>query len=407
MGIMKKQSPSMSEVAKQVLAEVNGPIKQKDLIEKVLEIYPSSAKKPEASIRRHLRMEEVGRSIIFLDEETVIPLRVGAPGVRFRISLSRWQVNKGVLLVLPSFLGWTSYVADSQALKLVDEQGELLPTDVVFIKHHVSGLRGNFEVGAFELGGWFQRHNARRSDSILVTIESWEPRCFRLEFEPEKKCRGYLGEIEFKNQELADRLFDMLETAFYERIYVNKAIPTAYLRLSDPRGYPGDHWTAVVEKDSRMRWLDNCITYPENRSMIERFITEEEPQFDEQDFTPGQGEKIYQFRAFLKYRIDIWRRVEIQGKQTLAEFDSILRSEFDHDPSDHLGGFWKLVRRGQKRRFREIDLGHVDPLGGGTGAGIRIAGLGLRVGDRLKYIYDFGDWLEHEIILEKLKSSLD
>lgn len=394
----------MSEAVKQALAEVDGPIKQNDLIEKILEIYPSSAKKPGDRIRSHLRMDEVGKSIVYLDKKTIIPLRVGAPGVRFRISLSRWQVNKGALPVIPSFLGWTSYVAESQAIKLIDEQGKLLPTDVVFMKYRVSGLRGNFEVGAFELSSWFQKHNARSNDSILVTIESWEPRCFRLEFEPEKECRRHRGEIEFKNQELADRLFDMLETAFYERIYVNKAIPTAYLRLSDPRGYPGDHWTTVVEKDRRMRLLDNCITYPETRSPIERFLTEKEPPFDEQEFTPEQGELIYQFKVALKYWRDIWRHIEIQGNQTLAEFDSILRSEFGHDRSDHLGGFWKLVRRGQTRRYREIDLGHVDPLGGGTGAGIRIAGLGLRVGDRLKYVYDFGDWIEHEIILEKVKS---
>jgi len=63
-----------------------------------------------------------------------------------------------------------------------------------------------------------------------------------------------------------------------------------------------------------------------------------------------------------------------------------------------------LVRRGQTRQFREIDLGHVDPLGEGTGADIRIAGLGLKVGERLKYVYDFGDWIEHEIIVEKIES---
>ena len=77
-------------------------------------------------------------------------------------------------------------------------------------------------------------------------------------------------------------------------------------------------------------------------------------------------------------------------------------SQFGHDQSDHLGGFWKLIRRGQTRRFREIDLGHVDPLGEGTRADIRIAGLGLQVGDRLKYVYDFGDWIEHEIIVENV-----
>ena len=63
-----------------------------------------------------------------------------------------------------------------------------------------------------------------------------------------------------------------------------------------------------------------------------------------------------------------------------------------------------MIHRGQARRFREIDLGHVYPLGEGTGADIRIAGLGLQVGDLLKYVYDFGDWIEHEIIVEKIES---
>lgn len=397
----------MAEAVGQVLAELEGPIKRNDLIEKVLEIYQSSAKKPAASISTHLRMHEEGKSIVYLDKETIIPLRVGVYGVRFRISLSRWQVNKGALPVLPSFLGWTSYVAESQAFKLIDEEGNLLPTDVVSLKYRISGLKEDFDVIAFELSNWFQIHNARRNDSILVTIESWQPRCFRLEFEPEKKCRVHSEEIESKNQELADIIFDMLETATAEQIYVNKAIPTAYLRLSDSRGYPGDHWTSVLEKDSRMKWFDYYITYPEKRNLMERILKEGEPPVKEHDFTPEQGEKIYQFRAFLKYRIDIWRRVEVQGKQTLADFDSILRSQFAHDTSDHLGGFWKLICRGQTRRFREIDLGHVDPLGRGSGADIRIAGLGLQVGDRLKYVYDFGDWVEHEIILERVESPQD
>lgn len=189
---MKKNSPTMAEAVEQALAEVDEPIKLNDFVEKVLEIYPSSARKPDASIRNHLRMEEVGKSIVYLDKETIISLRVGAPGVRFRISLFRWQVNKGVLPVLPSFLGWTSYIDEMQAFKLIDEQGTPLPTDVVSLKYRISGLKGDFEVVAFELSNWFQKHNARRNDSILVTIESWEPRRFRLEFEPEKKRRVHL-----------------------------------------------------------------------------------------------------------------------------------------------------------------------------------------------------------------------
>ena len=67
-----------------------------------------------------------------------------------------------------------------------------------------------------------------------------------------------------------------------------------------------------------------------------------------------------------------------------------------------MAGFWKRVRRGSGRRYREIDLGNVDPLGEGSGADHRIAGLGLAPGDTLKYVYDFGDWIEHLITLEEI-----
>jgi len=401
---MKKSSPTRAEAIERVLAKVNGPIKLNDLVKKVLETYPSSGKKPDAGIRHKLKMEEVGKSIVFLDDKTILPLHVGIPGVRFRISLSRWQANKGFLPVYPSFQGWDSYIREMKDFQLIDKQGNRLPTDTVSVKHNISGFKGDFEMDVFQLNPWFQKHDVRRNDSILVTIESWKPRRFRLEFEPEKKRRVHYKEIEYKNQELADTLFDMLESAAQERIYVIRAIPTAYLRLSDPRGYPGDHWTKVIRKDSRLRKSDFYITYPETRNMMERMLTEGVPVVDEQEFTPEQGEQVYQFRASLRYGRDSLRRVEIQGNYTLADFDFILRSEFGHDSDDHIGGFWKLVRRGQTRKFRKVELGNVNPFGEGTGADIRIAGLGLHVGDRLTYVYDFGDWIEHEIILEKVIS---
>jgi hypothetical protein len=33
---------------------------------------------------------------------------------------------------------------------------------------------------------------------------------------------------------------------------------------------------------------------------------------------------------------------------------------------------------------------------------VHIAGLGLKPGDELKYVYDFGDWIEHRITLEEI-----
>ena len=54
-----------------------------------------------------------------------------------------------------------------------------------------------------------------------------------------------------------------------------------------------------------------------------------------------------------------------------ADLDQALRVAFNHNVLDHLGGFWKLVPRGaaKRTRFREVELGDVNPFGGGDGAG--------------------------------------
>ena len=193
----------------------------------------------------------------------------------------------------------------------------------------------------------------------------------------------------------------MLESAQKESLYASQAVPTAYARLSDPKGYPGDHWTEVIERDPRMKWDGFAIHYSEYMSPLEQILYGEK-EVTEGPITRAQARQIYRFKAELWHRADIWRRIEIQGGQTLADFDGILRDAFEHDPFDHLSGFWKLVRRGRGNRFREIDLGDIDPLGGGSGAGLHIAGLELRPGDLLKYVYDFGDWIEHRITLEEI-----
>ncbi|HDT11304.1 MAG TPA: hypothetical protein ENN58_01050, partial [bacterium] len=385
---MKKNSPTLRESIQQVLSQISGPITLDVFVKKVLEIYPSSAKKPDSRIRKHLKMEEVGRSVVYLDEKTLIPLRVGAVGVRFPIALSRWHLNKGALPVFPAFKGWISHLDDMQAIKLLDEQGTPMDTGLVSLYYRISGFNESIEVSAFKLKHWLQKNKTRRSDFIHVVIESWEPKCFRLEFEPEKKRRMHQKEIELKNEELADILYDILENSDKERIYVDKAITTAYLRLTDPRGYPGDQWTEVLKKDPRMRCVDYYITYPEKKTLMERMLRGEDPVFKELEFTPEQEKQVYHFRAALKYRKYISRRIEIPGNHTLADFDCQIRNIFGHDTFDHMGGFWKIVRRGQTQRHREIELGSINPLREGSGAGIRIAGLGLQTGDRLKYVYD-------------------
>jgi hypothetical protein len=109
-------------------------------------------------------------------------------------------------------------------------------------------------------------------------------------------------------------------------------------------------------------------------------------------------EKVFRIKAYLKHRKGLWRRIEIRGDQTLGDLDAALREAFGHDALDHLGGFW--IPRGHGKR--SLDLGHVDPDGGGPAADLYVAQLELEPGRKLRYVYDFGDWIEHHLLLEEV-----
>lgn len=390
-----------------MVAQLDGPISRDEFIARVLVIRPSNARNPAASIRNHLRWQEEGRTIVYLDPKTIVPLRIVMRGVRFRIPLSREEVKQGFLLVDPAFRYFLRREIPYEQMDLLDEAGRSLPTRVITLKRKVQGLFGpsEYEIPALDLGDWFRAHKVRRDDSILVTVEDWQAGRFRLEHEPARQRRKHRQEIERKNRELTDLIYNLLENARYERVYADQTVPTAYARMSDPRGYPGDHWIHVVKQDARMATDGFRIRYAESFTPLERMVAEiygEEIGVPERTFSPKEGRMVYRFKAALRHRKGLWRRIEVRGDQTLADFDFILRKAFQHDTWDHLGGFWKRVRRGSTRRYREIDLGDVDPLGGGSGASRRIAGLGLKPGDTLKYVYDFGDWIEHLITLEEI-----
>jgi hypothetical protein len=287
-------------------------------------------------------------------------------------------------------------------VKFFDAHGNPLPARLIEIRAEVKTRLGphTIEAPAFELSEWFREVRLRYGDSILVTVEDWENDWLRLEHEPASRRR--YEEIDRKNRELAALLFSRLEAAPNASMGGVEAIAWAYAHMSDPRGYPGDHWVDVLSRDKRMNWDGFQIRYAEDRTPLQIIMGGAEWKPTEARFTPVQGQQVYRFKASLTYRPNLWRRIEIRGMQTLADFDDILRGAFNHDRADHLGGFWKRARRGTGRKFREVHLGDVDPFGEGEGASLRVAGLELSPGDELKYVYDFGDWIQHTITLEEI-----
>lgn len=107
-------------------------------------------------------------------------------------------------------------------------------------------------------------------------------------------------------------------------------------------------------------------------------------------------EQVYRFKVALKFRRKLWRRIEVKGSQTLGDLDRIIRETFKYEMWDHLSEFFR------GRIWRSEGLGEIEPGGGGSGDGKRIDLLGLSEGDKMEYVYDFGDDIQHIVSLDKV-----
>ncbi|MSP12089.1 MAG: hypothetical protein EXR62_03925 [Chloroflexi bacterium] len=395
---------TLSAAIQQIADQLDGPIEMEEFVKRVLAIRPSQAKKPADSIRDKMRWEQIGKSLVYLDRKTIVPLRIALQGIRFRLNLDEKETAQGII-PLESFMYFCHEKIKSEDLRFQDGNGHPVAAPIVPVDRKAEGLQlflgpPTFQIHAINFSDWFRALKVKRNDSILVTILDWGTGHFRLDYEPASNRNK--KEVEQQNQALVDLVFSMLEEAQDEQLWIRQAIPTAYVLLKDARGYPGDHWMKTLGGDSRIRIFDTYIRYAEARAPLDFIFGNDIEEISEEPFTKAQGQQIYRFKAALWHRPGLWRSIEIQGKQTLGNFDKMLRTAFQHDTSDHLGGFWKLIPRGKGKRVREVALGNIEPFGGGEGGDWHIAGLGLNPGEALKYVYDFGDWIEHKITLEEI-----
>ncbi len=399
------------EAIEQIAAQLENPISIDDFAARVLTLWPSQAKDPARSVRDAVRGYDVMEHVLLLDKKTVIPTRVALRGVRFRVTLSPVELERGMLLIEPNFTGFVPRRTEAETIKFIDVNGQVIPTSVVTLEQEIQSPLFGSQISkqpAFDLRAWYEQNQIAADDNLLVTIVDWHAARFQLERETADERARHRAEIEQRNRELADALFDMLEKASYERLWPHKTIPTLYARLPDHKIYPGDHWAQVVKQDERMYGSSFEIGYADDNPFS--FFADLYPEDNAENFkiaeaalSPKQARQVYRFKAWLKHRKGLWRRIEIQGEQTLADFDRALRAAFSHDSYDHLSGFWKRIRRGNSKRFREVDLGSINPFGEGEAADVQIAELKLSLGDQLKYVYDFGDWIEHRVELEAIE----
>ncbi len=392
-----KGKPTRKQIIQQVLSKLDGPTLLDDLIEQVHHIYPSQAKNPRHVTHTELNHHE-GRLFVFLDAQTILPMRLAFTGVRFRIRLDPQETKHGVLIIQTAF---DYFLAQPPAqASFVDSLNQPLPTRLVKLavktEEELFGLT-EVKVEAFDLKDWFRANKIRKGDDVLVIILDWESAHFRLEHEPARQRRADM--IAQQNRALADILYDLMEETYDESIRLRVAIPTAYARMPTAHDYPGDHWLIVLDQDKRMG-TDGYVVKPLDQ-IGRLFVDEGEAGIEEQPFTAKQAQQVYRFQA-TTYGGKKPRSIEIQGGQTLDELDAAMRDAFDLDTFDHLSEFTRIIKRGKGKKAREIPYGELNPFEKTPAGELRVAGLGLEVGAELRHVYDFGDWIQHILILEDI-----
>ncbi|HVM71037.1 MAG TPA: hypothetical protein VMT91_04710 [Anaerolineales bacterium] len=400
--------PTYTEIMTRILDAAQGTIPLQEFSEQVLALRTIQAKKPLQAVRTQIR-QQVGHLLVFLDPETILPIRLAMQGVRFRIQVDKRTVDSGKVQID----GLSYYLPRQFPLKdirFMDDDGHPINIQVGSVTEKVKSAFGTYNntVWYADLKDWFRDRKVYPKAYLLFTILDWQSGVFQLEHEPYAKRDSAL--LQQRNQLLVDLFWGMLENTAWEELLTHEAVPTVYARLPEKSGYPPDHWMVALEKDKRMDVTDWSIRYSDGKgSMLDEMMREingESRNIPAVPFSREQGKLIYRFKVQLKHQPKIWRTVETQGSQTLVDLNNVIVMAFHHD-SEHMGGFWKLVpRQATSRgvmRYREVDLGDVNPLGEGSGAEIKIAELDLTKGDKLKFVYDFGDWIEHVLTLEEIE----
>lgn len=411
------------EAVKQVVSTMTGPLPFEDFAEQVLVLAPTTAKNRIRAVRNTLDYRTVNAGLLLVDNgATVVPVRLAMVGVRFRVYVSTAEVEAGWLRISREMaeIWWPVegyYAVNLTQCRLFDEENRDLPVKPVARRFsRVSPLDGStyeIEVAGFDLTDWFSRHNIQPGDSVIFTMIDWGQPCYRLEHEPaaQRQNEARLH----RNAELTQVLFDELENSRKRSYESRSSILAAHLRLTDPGGYPGDPIDRMLAIDGRMERTYSGLDYQDPDSIFSMLVADSiwpgEPPLeddlpDESDapkLTTAQMNQVYTIKAELKGRKGLWRAVEILGDQTLYDLNDLLVNLFEHD-WDHLSGYWLRIRRGTSNRFREVSLGSVNPFASDEGEAndIVIASLGLQVGDTLKWVHDFGDWIEHLLTVEAI-----
>ena len=248
---MAPNTPTIASILQALAAHYDGPVPEREVMDRVLERRPSRAKDPYASIRERLRWEGPLLGWVRMGRGTLLPLRVALSGLRFRCIPSDDEVREGQLdlrLLAPFVL------LREDLHRLEDAAGASVPLRFVTPPPIASVLGVSFRSPLLDLRDWYAANGFLAGDSIELSVIEAAPLTLRIEREAAPHFNA--AAVVAQDRELLDAIWAQVRRAPNTPLHSAEVVLPAFATASWRGAYPGTPWQVLVQRDRRIQLLD-------------------------------------------------------------------------------------------------------------------------------------------------------
>lgn len=250
---MPPNEPTIADILQALATQFDGPVKERQVLDRVLEQRPSTAKNPYATIRERLRWDGPALGWLRLDRGELVPVRVVLQSLRFRYIPLLWEIEAGLLPLvrLQPFVGLRSATP-----LLQDATG----TNVFAVCRHIETRHPRLTIGmtaSFDLNAWYIQTGFGPGDSIVFTVTATEPLTLQLVRERREDFRP--ADVAAQDAELLEGIAERVQRSRLPLTPCDELILPIFARASWRTGYPGYPWQYLVARDERLQLVNDIF----------------------------------------------------------------------------------------------------------------------------------------------------
>ena len=259
---MAPNTLTIASILRALAVHYDGPVSERELMDRVLEQRPSHAKDPYAAIREKLRWQGPLLGWVRLGGGSLLPVSVVLRNLRFRCIPDAHEVQFG-LLDLSKLAPFVRMPDDIRALE--DASGTRLPVSVVPLRTASESWNVDMLHPRLELDAWYRATGFVPGDNIVVTVIESQPLILRLQREPAHAFRK--ATVERQDAELREAIWHQVERSQSASLHSAEVVLPAFAHAAWRTEYPGTPWQHLIQRDRRMRLVDNVYVAQNDQSM--------------------------------------------------------------------------------------------------------------------------------------------